>query len=87
MRTTDDALDETSRKLLSDIEALKELEQRKRQTGRSSGEFHELAAEVEAQARHVFDVADLELRQGHEDSPIPAEREHRRPADWTDGDH
>ncbi|HET7727265.1 MAG TPA: hypothetical protein VFK54_08060 [Candidatus Limnocylindrales bacterium] len=49
-----------SDELLSAIEHLRRLEQRKRSEHISTPGFHELADEVALQARHVFDVASRE---------------------------
>ena len=83
MGLTDGKLDATSRRLLDEVEQLRQLELKKRRTARSSPEFHELAAEVDNVARHVFETASTELIDGGEDSPIEAERDEQHPADWT----
>jgi len=83
-RMPDDAtLNKVSKQILSDLEEVKRLEQRKRQAARSTPEFHELAEEVERAARHVWEHAQLEERIAEEDSPIPAERAEQEPGDWT----
>lgn len=66
MGTTDDELDATSRRLLDEIEELRQLELLKRQTARGSREFQDLASKVDDAARHVFDTAGAQLidRQG-----------------------
>ena len=71
MRTTDDGLDATSRRLLNEIDKLKKLELEKRHTARSSEEFHDLASKVDNAARHVFDTAGAQLIEGEQDSPHP----------------
>jgi len=86
MGPTDGKLDATSRRLLDEIEEVKRLELEKRRTARSSDEFHELAAEVDDAARHVFETASTQLISGSEDSPIEAERDEQLPGDWTEGD-
>lgn len=85
MATTDDGLDATSRRLLNEVDELKRLELKKRQTARSSDEFHDLAAKVEDAARHVFDSAGAELIEARQDSPLQDEREEQHPGDWTEG--
>ena len=85
MRSTDDQLDARSRDLLTEIDELKRLEQAKRRSGRSSDEFHELADAVDAKARHVFNVAQVESTEGEQDSPIASEQAERHPGDWTEG--
>jgi len=85
MRKTDDQLDATSRRLLNEIEHLRQLELEKRQTARSSEEFHDLAAKVDDAARHVFDTSSVQLIDGEDDSPLPRERSEQQPGDWTDG--
>ncbi len=85
MATTDDALDANSRRLLGEIDELRRLEREKRATARSSEDFHRLAEQVEATARHVFDIAHEQQVEGDEDSPIPAERAEKHPGDWAEG--
>ena len=85
MRKTDDGLDATSRRLLDEIDELKRLEIEKRQTARSTDEFHDLAEKVDDAARHVFDTTRAQLIDGEYDSPLPAEREEQHPGDWTEG--
>ena len=84
MAATDDQLDATSRRLLNEIDELRRLEVAKRRTARSSEDFHDLAAEVDNAARHVFDTASAQLITGVDDSPIEAERDEQHPGDWTD---
>lgn len=86
MGLTDGKLDATSRRLLDEVEQLRQLEIKKRRTARNSPEFHDLAAEVDNVARHVFETASTELIDGSEDSPIEAERDEQEqhPGDWTD---
>ena len=84
MGTTDEELDATSRRLLNEIDDLKRLEREKRQTARSSDEFHDLAAKVEGAARHVFDSASAELIDARDDSPLQDERDEQHPGDWTE---
>jgi hypothetical protein len=81
---TDDQLDATSRALLRKVDDLRETEKRKRETARSSREFHGLAERAEAISREVFATAQAERVEGREDSPIPAERDEQYPGDWTD---
>ena len=85
MATTDDGLDATSRRLLNEVDELKRLELEKRRTARSSDEFHDLAAQVDNAARHVFDSAGAELIEGRYDSPLQDERDEQHPGDWTEG--
>ena len=85
MGTTDGGLDALSRRLLDEIEELRQLELEKRRAARSSDEFHELAGQVDDAARHVFDSARAEAFAGHDDSPLPEEREEQDPGDWSDG--
>jgi hypothetical protein len=85
MSTTDEGLDATSRRLLDEVEELRRLELQKRQTARSSPEFHDLASKVDDAARHVFDTTGAQLIDGQADSPLPSEREEQLPGDWTDG--
>ena len=85
MATTDDQLDATSRRLLNEIDELKRLELQKRRTARSSDEFHDLAAQVDNVARHVFDSAGAELIEARDDSPLQVERDEQHPGDWTEG--
>jgi hypothetical protein len=84
MRKTDDGLDATSRRLLDEIDELKRLELEKRQSARSTDQFHDLAEKVDNAARHVFDTAGAELIDGEYDSPLPAERDEQHPGDWTE---
>jgi hypothetical protein len=85
MTTTDDGLDATSRRLLNEVDELKRLELEKRQTARSSPEFHDLAEKVDDAARHVFDSASAELIDARDDSPLQEERDEQHPGDWTEG--
>ena len=85
MAATDDQLDATSRRLLNEIDELRQLELAKRRTARSSEEFHDLAAQVDNAARHVFDTAGAQLITGRNDSPVEAERDEQHPGDWTEG--
>ena len=84
MHKTDDGLDASSLRLLGEIDELKRLELAKRQTARSTDEFHDLAAKVDDAARHVFDSAGAELIDGDNDSPLPAEQDEQHPGDWTE---
>lgn len=84
MGATDDGLDRVSRLLLNEIDEMKRLELQKRDAGRSTDDFHELAAKVDDTARHVVKLAREELDSGDEDSPIRQEREEQHPGDWTD---
>ena len=84
MHKTDDGLDASSLRLLGEIDELKRLELEKRQTARSTDEFHDLAAKVDDAARHVFDSAGAELIDGDNDSPLPAEQDEQHPGDWTE---
>jgi hypothetical protein len=85
MRKTDKGLDATSRRLLDEIDELQRLELEKRQTTRSTDDFHDLAAKVDKAARRVFDSAGAELIEGREDSPLQDERYEHHPGDWTEG--
>ena len=85
MGTTDDGLDRMSRLLLSEIDEMKRLELQKREAGRSTDEFHELAARVDDTARQVVKLAREELDSAEDDSPIREERAEQEPGDWTDG--
>ena len=85
MGTTDDGLDRISRLLLNEIDEMKRLELEKRHAGRSTDEFHDLAAKVDDTARHVVKLAREELEGGEEDSPILEERRDQQAGDWTDG--
>jgi hypothetical protein len=85
MGTTDDGLDRISRLLLDQLDEMKALEIEKRQTGRSTDEFHELAEKIDDTARHVVKLASGELQEGQDDSPIEAERLEQHPGDWTEG--
>ena len=73
MGTTDDELDDLSRRLLNQIDELKRLELDKRRAARDSNEFSDLAAKVERAARDVFDTTALQRSEGEEDNPIEAE--------------
>ena len=84
MAATDEELDETSQRLLTEIDELKRLELEKRRTARSSEEFHDLAAKVDDAARHVFDSTGAQLIMSRDDSPIEAERDEQHPGDWTE---
>ena len=84
MGISDDELDATSRNLLRHIDDLRQLEQEKRRTARSSEEFHDLADRVDTVARDVLDAAHTQQSEGREDSRIPAERAEQKPGDWTD---
>jgi uncharacterized protein YbcC (UPF0753/DUF2309 family) len=81
--TDDQGLDRISRHILSDIEEMRRLEREKRETARSSPEFHALSDQVERAAVHVHRHAAEELVAGHEDSPDPEERAEQEPGDWT----
>jgi hypothetical protein len=85
MGTTDDGLDRISRLLLNQLDEMKALEIEKRQTGRSTDEFHELAEKIDDTARHVVKLASGELEEGQDDSPIEVERLEQHPGDWTEG--
>jgi hypothetical protein len=84
MGISDDELDATSRDLLKNIDDLRQLEQEKRRTARSSEEFHDLADRVDTVARDVFKAAHVQQREGAEDSRIAAEQAEQKPGDWTD---
>ena len=86
METTDDQLDATSQRLLTEIDEMKRLEVDKRHSARSSDEFHELAERVDSVAQNVFRLAHDELVRGEHDSPLEAERKEQHPGDWTDRD-
>jgi hypothetical protein len=81
--TTDDQLDDASLQLLRAVRELNDIEQRKRETPRSSEEFHRLAAEAEAKALEVWDVAREERDLGEQPSPDASERAEKSPGDWT----
>jgi hypothetical protein len=83
MGVPDEQLDRVSRNILSEIDDLKALERKKRRTTRSSPEFHQLAAQIESAARHVFDHAGTEKAMAEDDSPIPSERDSTEAGDWT----
>jgi hypothetical protein len=85
MGATDDGLDRISRLLLDEIDEMKRLEREKRQTGRSTDEFHELASKVDETAIHVVKLAREELTEGEEDSSIASERDEQHPGDWSEG--
>jgi hypothetical protein len=85
MPTTDDGLDATSQRLLNEVEEVKRLELEKRQTARSSDEFHHLAADVDNAARHVFETASAELIDARDDSPLQDEQDEQHSGDWTEG--
>jgi len=53
-----------SDELLTALDRLKNMERAKRDTDISTPPFHDLAEEVEQQARHVFDVAAAETVHG-----------------------
>jgi len=84
MGISDDELDATSRSLLKGIDDLRQLEEEKRRTARSTDEFHDLADRVDSAARDVFEAAHVQQREGSEDSRIAAERAEQEPGDWTD---
>lgn len=81
--TDDRGLDEQSRKLLRAVDEVRSLERQKRGVGRSTPEFHDLAAEVEHQSRRVFQLAADEQAMGEDDSPVAEEREDDSPGDWS----
>jgi hypothetical protein len=83
MAKTDRELDAKSRKLLGEMEHLRQLEQEKRASSRSTDEFHRLAEEVDAAAGTVFRIAHDQMVEGRDDSPIPAEEAEQEPGDWT----
>ena len=85
MGATDDQLDAKSLRLLGQIDEVRRLEREKRQAGRSTDEFHELAEKVDRASNAVFRIAHEQLEEGEEDSPIAAEREEQHPGDWTEG--
>jgi hypothetical protein len=85
MGMTNEKLDAVSRRLLDEVEELRQLELEKRRTARSSPEFHDLAAKVDNAARHVFDTAGAELLDAQAESPLPTERDEQHPGDWTEG--
>ncbi len=63
----DDAdIQATSDRLLAEVRRLRAAEERKRQEPVSSPEFHRLAAEVEEQARAVWQTADEQRRVARE---------------------
>ena len=83
MAADDAQLDTVSRRLLADLDEVKRLELKKRETVRSTPEFHQLAEDIARTSRHVFEDARLEEIIAEEDSPIPSERDSSEPGDWT----
>jgi hypothetical protein len=66
MSDDDAEVQATSDRLLAEVRRLRAAEERKRQEPVSSPEFHRLAAEVEEQARAVWQTADEQRRVGRE---------------------
>lgn len=66
MSDDDAEIQATSDRLLAEVRRLRAAEERKRQEPVSSPEFHRLAAEVEEQARAVWQTADEQRRVGEE---------------------
>jgi hypothetical protein len=64
MSDDDAEVQATSDRLLAEVRRLRAAEERKRQEPVSSPEFHRLAAEVEEQARAVWQTADEQRRIG-----------------------
>jgi hypothetical protein len=83
-RKTDAGLADQSDRFIEILHDLKALEDQKRQSARSSPEFHELAQRVEETSRLVFQQAELQRRDGEQDSPDARERAESYPGDWTD---
>ena len=83
MPTDDAQLNKVSKQILADLDEVKRLEVEKRRAARSTPEFHQLAAEVERAARHVWEHAQAEEAIAEDDSPVPAERAEQEPGDWT----
>ena len=81
---TDEQLDQVSRDLLRSLGELKDLENEKRQTGRSTEQFHELGERVLEKGEEVLGLARHAEAGSADDSPLPDEREDDRPGDWTD---
>ena len=83
MSDDDATLDEKSMELLDKVDRVRDLERQKRETGRSSEEFHDLGEKVTQAARDVFDTAVSEDLGSREDSPRPEERRDDSRGDWT----
>ena len=83
MSDDDAGLDRRSRDLLGKVQRVRDLERQKREAGRSSDEFHEIAEKVTQASRDVFVSALGEEMAGNDDSPRPEEREDGAPGDWT----
>ena len=66
MSDDDAEIQEISDRLLAEVRRLRAAEERKRQEPVSSPAFHRLAAEVEEQARAVWQTADEQRRVGRE---------------------
>jgi hypothetical protein len=81
--TDDESLDRISRHILADIDEMRRLEREKRETARSTPEFHALSDQVERAALHVHRHATQERLAGDHDSPDPYERAEQHPGDWT----
>ena len=79
----DSTLDRVSRSLIAKLARLRALEREKRDTARSTPEFHELTDEVSEVAEDVWRTALDEEAVGQHDSPIPEERAEQEPGDWT----
>jgi hypothetical protein len=82
----DKSLDRVSRELIAKVSQLRDIEERKRGTTRSSDDFHDLARKAELTALEVWDIAREEQAMGSDESPDPEERSERRPGDWTDAE-
>jgi hypothetical protein len=82
-RETDAELATRSATFLDTMHEMRDLERQKRDSARSSDEFHELADRVEQKARETFELAKQQNVAGEEDSPIASEREEQYPGDWT----
>ena len=80
----DGEVDAVSRRLLGAAAEVQRLEQEKRGSARSTGEFHRLADEVAQKAHEVFNLAADEETLGEQDSPDVRERREQRPGDWAD---
>jgi len=83
MGDTDAALDRRSHELLQAIDELRQLEEAKRETVRSTRAFHDLSDRVAAVAGAVADLAASEADASAEDSPLAADRREQSAGGWT----
>ena len=82
-RETDSELADRSSEFLGTVREMRNLENRKREAGRSTEEFHDLAQQIVDKSRLAFRQAQEQHDVGEQDSPDPRERDEQYPGDWT----